>query len=680
MLMRMRIITLGCLLLAVTMMMAQGIKWHQYWIDSDYSGQKTVTSSNTTFTLTVSIADLTPGIHFLNYRALNTDDEWGTLSRTLFYIPAADPVTATIKSCEYWIDEDYANRKNGSNTTTITATIDVSKLSSGIHFFNYRAVNNFGETGTLSRTLFYIPERVSGDAQIAEYEYWIDNNIANKVTGKDAKDVYTLTKDVSTLADGDHTFTFRAKNTDGVWGTLYTETFTIDRGIAATLLDFADAKTEAVCVANWDTDGDGYLSKTEAAAVTSIGDVFKGNDEITSFGELQHFTGLTSLDADAFRSCTKLESIVLPEGLQTIGNNAFTNCPSLKTLHIPASLATISEESVFHYCLSLTGFTVDEANTSFCAEDGILYNKDKTELVCCPASKTGSLSLPSTLKTIRPSGFAMCTKLTTLNLPASLTKISDAAFVGCSGLLFIDFAADSQLSEIGIGSINGCSSLIAFRSGNNHNAKLGQNYEIFGGVLYDVKSGSRKLVSYPNMHGSIFTIPEGVTDIMDYAFLMTDINEVTLPASLKGLHEYAFTSCEKLTKVTSLAWQPCDATNVFTGSTANTVLYVRKGTKSAYVKAKGWDGFKEIVEFISYDVNEDGKIDNNDLQAIVDYIMGKASEDFIWQKADINGDSKVDAADVVKVVSIIKKNMPKEIDPEAEEPQPNFDEGEEDLL
>ena len=98
------------------------------------------------------------------------------------------------------------------------------------------------------------------------------------------------------------------------------------------------------------------------------------------------------------------------------------------------------------------------------------------------------------------------------------------------------------------------------------------------------------------------------------------------------------------------------------------------------MKAKGWDGFKEIVEFISYDVNEDGKIDNNDLQAIVDYIMGKASEDFIWQKADINGDGKVDAADVVKVVSIIKKNMQNEIDPEAEEPQPNFDEGEEDLL
>ncbi|MBR1558328.1 MAG: leucine-rich repeat protein, partial [Prevotella sp.] len=260
--MRTRIITLGCLLLVVTMMMAQGIKWHQYWIDSDYSGQKTVTSGNTTFSLTVSIADLAPGIHFLNYRALNSDDEWGTLSRTLFYIP----------------------------------------------------------------------ERVSEDAKIAEYEYWIDDNVADRVTGKDAKDVYLLTKDVSALADGDHTFTFRAKNTDGVWGTLYTESFAIDGSIAETLIDFADTGTESVCVANWDTDGDGYLSKTEAAAVTTLGTVFRDNEEMTSFEELQYFTSLTKLDADAFRNCTKLEALTLPDGLTEIGNNAFTNCPSLQSL------------------------------------------------------------------------------------------------------------------------------------------------------------------------------------------------------------------------------------------------------------------------------------------------------------------------------------------------------------
>lgn len=221
--MRTRIITLGCLLLAATMMMAQDIKRHEYWIDSDYANHKSVSSSNTTISLTVSIAGLSSGIHFLNHRALNTDDEWGTLSRTLFYIP----------------------------------------------------------------------ERVSEDAKIAEYEYWIDDNVANRVAGKDAKDVYKLTMDASKLSDGDHTFTFRAKNTDGVWGTLYTETFTIDSSIAdflsndvnedgkvdkddlQAIVDYIMGKASKGFIwQNADVTGD---DKVNAADVVKVVDIIKKN-------------------------------------------------------------------------------------------------------------------------------------------------------------------------------------------------------------------------------------------------------------------------------------------------------------------------------------------------------------------------------------------------------------------
>ena len=53
------------------------------------------------------------------------------------------------------------------------------------------------------------------------------------------------------------------------------------------IIVFADANIKAICVSNWDTDGDGELSKAEAAAVTNLGTVFKDNTEITSFNELQ---------------------------------------------------------------------------------------------------------------------------------------------------------------------------------------------------------------------------------------------------------------------------------------------------------------------------------------------------------------------------------------------------------
>ena len=72
--MRPRILSMSCILMAVSTMMAQGIKGHEYWIDSDYAGHQYVSSSNTTISFTVSTEGLGSGIHFLNYRALNTDD------------------------------------------------------------------------------------------------------------------------------------------------------------------------------------------------------------------------------------------------------------------------------------------------------------------------------------------------------------------------------------------------------------------------------------------------------------------------------------------------------------------------------------------------------------------------------------------------------------------------------
>lgn len=56
-------------------------------------------------------------------------------------------------------------------------------------------------------------------------------------------------------------------------------------GTAADNIIFADPEVKRLCVENWDIDGDGELSKDEAAAVSDLGRVFFGNMEITSFDE-----------------------------------------------------------------------------------------------------------------------------------------------------------------------------------------------------------------------------------------------------------------------------------------------------------------------------------------------------------------------------------------------------------
>ena len=96
---------------------------------------------------------------------------------------------------------------------------------------------------------------------------------------------------------------------------------------------FQDDKVKAICVTNWDTNGDGELSTREAAKVTTIGTLFKGNTEITSFYELKHFIGLTTIGEEAFSGCSNLESVSIPENIATIGDKVFYNCDKLKGVY-----------------------------------------------------------------------------------------------------------------------------------------------------------------------------------------------------------------------------------------------------------------------------------------------------------------------------------------------------------
>ena len=79
---------------------------------------------------------------------------------------------------------------------------------------------------------------------------------------------------------------------------------------------FADKAVQDICVANWG-DGTG-ITEAQAAAVTSLGTKFKSNTEITSFNELEKFTGLTKIEDSTFNGCVNLTTIKLPTTLTKI--------------------------------------------------------------------------------------------------------------------------------------------------------------------------------------------------------------------------------------------------------------------------------------------------------------------------------------------------------------------------
>ena len=128
------------------------------------------------------------------------------------------------------------------------------------------------------------------------------------------------------------------------------------------LIDFACASVKDFCVINWDTDRDRELSYDEAAAVTSLGNVFRFNPSITSFNELRYFTGLTSIGDEEFYSCHRLTSITIPNNVTSIGDRAFFYCVSLTSITIPNNVTSIGNETF--YCCGLTSITIPNSVTS----------------------------------------------------------------------------------------------------------------------------------------------------------------------------------------------------------------------------------------------------------------------------------------------------------------------------
>ena len=172
-----------------------------------------------------------------------------------------------------------------------------------------------------------------------------------------------------------------------IWGTL----FNADKGVKYDRpIQFADPEVEKICLANWDSDGDGYLLESEAEVVTSFGTAFKGSP-IRIFAEISYFTGVHELADEAFAGCNSLSGFIVPEGLTTIGERVFEDCPALSAI------------------------VVDKKNTSFKTENSVLYNADMTELIRYPQAKTGNrYLLPETVTTIVSGALQGCASLTSV--------------------------------------------------------------------------------------------------------------------------------------------------------------------------------------------------------------------------------------------------------------------------
>ena len=139
---------------------------------------------------------------------------------------------------------------------------------------------------------------------------------------------------------------------------------------------------------------------------------------------------VTSIGEDAFRSCTSLASIDIPNSVTSIGYNAFGGCTSLASIDIPNSVTNIGS-NVFNYCDGLENVDVENDNPKYMSLSGVLFTKDMSTLMKCPSRKSGTYRIPEGVVSIDDGAFQSCMNLTDIYIPNSVKNIGSGSFQGC---------------------------------------------------------------------------------------------------------------------------------------------------------------------------------------------------------------------------------------------------------
>ena len=157
----------------------------------------------------------------------------------------------------------------------------------------------------------------------------------------------------------------------------------------------------------------------------------------------------------AFRGVAHLQTVTLPEGLTEIQAAAFY-ASSLTTLSLPASVSVIASDAL-RPMNQLASITVADGNEHFSAQDGILFDKDKTTLIAYPTAKTGTTyTVPTGVTKLAQGAFYGCA-LSEVTLPDGLATIGNNAFHGCENLTEVTFPA--SVASIGTQAFNSCPEL-----------------------------------------------------------------------------------------------------------------------------------------------------------------------------------------------------------------------------
>ena len=379
-------------------------------------------------------------------------------------------------------------------------------------------------------------------------------------------------------------------------------------------------------------------SVTIPDSVTSIGDhAFNG---CTSLTNITIPNSVTSIGNYSFSGCTNLINITIPDSVTSIGDNAFYKCESLTDIIIPNSVISIGYSafsdcsglaniaisdsvtsigvSAFSGCISLKSIEVSDNNENYTSVDGVLFNKDASELITYPAGKSNdTYEISNSVTSIGDHAFTGCVSLKSVTIYDSVTSISDGAFFDCEGLKDVYYTStEDEWNKITIGNDNEnlTNATIHYNfepePSNKQTGSCGDNVtyslDTETGVLTISGTGKMKDYSgedspfYQNSNIKSVIIENGVTSIGNLAFSSCNsLIEVSLPSSIISLGVSAFSGCENLMSI-SIPANVADIQSIaFAGCKKLTSIEVDSNNEN-YSSINGVLFDKNITELVCY--------------------------------------------------------------------------------
>jgi glucan-binding YG repeat protein len=139
----------------------------------------------------------------------------------------------------------------------------------------------------------------------------------------------------------------------------------------------------------------------------------------------------------------------------TIGSKAFFDCDNLTRVSIPTRVTAIGE-GAFAACSNLTNIWVDADHAAYASDaNGVLYNKDMTQLLQAPGAFSGTYTIAEGVTTVGKYAFNGCTSMSAVIVGMDVTDIEDSAFGSCGDLTDVYYAGTpSQWTQIQIAAGN----------------------------------------------------------------------------------------------------------------------------------------------------------------------------------------------------------------------------------